>query len=113
MQQLGGSLEKDASKGSTTFTVADAVTAYLRWYAIHREAIEDTTRAIDAHILPSLGHRPLAELSTPEIRSWHETLATTPPRARRGKRLVSFSIRKIGNRLPMRVVPAARRPIGS
>jgi hypothetical protein len=34
MQQLGGSLEKDATKGSTTFTVADAVTAYLRWYAI-------------------------------------------------------------------------------
>lgn len=94
MQQLGGSLEKDASKGSTTFTVADAVTAYLRWYAIHREAIEDTTRAINAHILPSLGHRPLAELSTQEIRSWHETLATSPPRARRGKKAPELQYQK-------------------
>jgi hypothetical protein len=46
------SVEKGTSKASNIYTVSDAVTAYLRWYAIHREAFEDTTRAINAHILP-------------------------------------------------------------
>lgn len=87
-------MAKHSNEESKAYTVADAVTAYLRWYAIHREALKDTTRAINAHILPALGHRPLAELSTQEIRSWHETLAISPPRARRAKKVSELRFQK-------------------
>lgn len=80
-------MAKVATEKSKPYTVADAVMAYLRWYAIHREAFEDTTRAINAHILPAFGDRPLEELTTQEIRNWHEMLATSPPRTRRGKKV--------------------------
>ncbi|MEY2696285.1 MAG: hypothetical protein RL333_423 [Pseudomonadota bacterium] len=78
-------MKAHSSHGAKGYTVADAAEAYLRWYAIHREALMDTQRAINAHILPPLGNRLLTELTTPEIRTWHETLAISPPRARRGR----------------------------
>lgn len=57
------------------FTVAAALRDYLGWYAMHRKALERTKNVVTGHILPSLGERHVADLTTPEIRKWHEGLA--------------------------------------
>ncbi len=66
-------------------TVADAMSEYLGWYATHRKALKRTENIVMVHILPSLGSRIVAELTTPEIRKWHESLAKAKPRLRTGR----------------------------
>ncbi len=65
--------------------VAAAAEHYLKWYALERKALKETTSTINAHILPHFGKRLASELTTKEINSWHRKLATTPPRRRIGK----------------------------
>lgn len=67
------------------FTVADAMRDYLGWYATHRKALQRTENIVTVHILPSLGSRIVAELTTPEIRKWHESLAKAKARLRTGR----------------------------
>lgn len=66
-------------------TVALAAERYLAWYKEHRKSYRTTELAINVHILPEFGTRPLRGLATPEIRAWHESLATQPARARSAK----------------------------
>lgn len=70
-------LEPDGS-----FTVADAMAAYLTWYAIHRKSLVDVRHRINAFILPHLGDSDVADLTPKVIREWHEALAASQPRAR-------------------------------
>ena len=67
------------------FTVAQALEGYLAWYATHRKALYATRRATEAHILPILGGRLVAELTTQELRDWHDALAKAPARVRTGR----------------------------
>ncbi|MBI2778381.1 MAG: site-specific integrase [Gammaproteobacteria bacterium] len=63
-------------------TVAEAVERYLKWYREHRRAYKETETTIKAHILPHFNNRLITEISTHEIRHWHNTLAAQPARVR-------------------------------
>lgn len=63
-------------------TVADVMADYLAWFASHRKALAHTRAVIESHVLPTLGDRPVAELSAAELRRWHESLASLPARIR-------------------------------
>ena len=49
----------------------------------------------EAHILPELGLRPIAELTAADIRNWHRGLATAPARLRSGRDLTKRKFRQI------------------
>lgn len=63
-------------------TVEMASDRYLEWYRQHRKAIKETEHAIRAHILPVLGGRKVADLTSPLLRNWLEKLASSPARIR-------------------------------
>ncbi len=65
-------------------TVKQAAERYMEWFKIHRKAYRNTRIAVDAHIIPTFGNRPISDLKTREIREWHEEIAKTAPR-KRGK----------------------------
>ncbi len=77
-----------ASTGKPT-TFQEAADRYLVWYEIHRRAFRETQTTVNAHILPYWGNKLIIEISTPEIRRWHEKLAATPAR----KRSSQFSLK--------------------
>lgn len=62
------------------YRTADAIRDYLDWYAAHRKALGRTRLSCEAHILPMLGERPVADLTAQEIRKWHEGIANAPAR---------------------------------
>jgi integrase len=65
------------------FTVADAVTDYLKAYERRGgRAIYDTRRAADTHILPMLGTNSVAKLTARRVEDWHQRLAEQPARIR-------------------------------
>lgn len=65
-------------------TVEEAVRDYLSWVSHHRKpsTASEWRYAAEAHILPTLGKRPVAKLKTAELRRWHEALAEQPRRLR-------------------------------
>ncbi len=63
-------------------TVTDASNHYMEWYREHRKAVVDTERTINAHILPTFGNKLAIDLTSLEIKRWHEKLASSPPRRR-------------------------------
>ncbi len=63
-------------------TVSDAAQRYLDWFKDHRKGYQETLLAINAHILPSLGDKLVADLSAKIIRDWLNKLAATPARKR-------------------------------
>jgi integrase len=63
-------------------TVAEAAEHYLDWFRLHKRSYKETRYTIETHILPGLGERLVGELRAPEIRKWHERVASTPPRLR-------------------------------
>ncbi|MFZ4553667.1 MAG: tyrosine-type recombinase/integrase [Burkholderiales bacterium] len=63
-------------------TVAEAVTAYLEWFRTHRRSVKETETTISAHILPMWGNVFLHDITTPDLKRWHQNLATNPPRRR-------------------------------
>lgn len=69
---------------SSNPTVATVMDEYLRTHKARSRAWRETERAANAHILPAFGRRRVDDLTTTEIRHWHEKLATTPP-TNRGK----------------------------
>ncbi len=71
MERADHGLEPDPSK---PFLVSDALDDYLQWFALHRKSLLVTTRAVEKHIRPSLGGIPVDELTTRQVREWHEAL---------------------------------------
>jgi integrase len=67
---------------SKLITVAYAAERYLEWFKEHRKGYKETLLAINAHILPALGHDLVNELTSKQIREWLQELATTPARKR-------------------------------
>ena len=66
-------------------TVKEASERYLAWYRENRKGIAMAESAVRAHILPTLGEKKLAELTTKGIKEWLEKIAATPARLRTGK----------------------------
>jgi hypothetical protein len=63
-------------------TVEEASAAYLKWYEVNRKAYKETKNTIDTHILPFFGKIIVEDITTNQIKHWHQKLATTPPRKR-------------------------------
>ena len=53
-----------------------------RWYEVNRKAYKETKNTIDIHILPFFGKIIVEDITTNQIKHWHQKLATTPPRKR-------------------------------
>ena len=86
------------------FTVANAIDGYLEWYKANKKAYVRTRGICRAHILPKLGNIPVASLTTSQINSWVQTLATIPPRTTKGnpkppyaKKVETGEINRVGN----------------
>lgn len=82
---LADQAKSDAGIVTKPVTVAEAAERYLAWYREHRRAVRTTEKAINAHILPALGARPVHALTTVELRTWLEKLASQPARLRSGR----------------------------
>lgn len=87
-------VEQTQPASGKPMTVAEAASAYLAWFKDHRKSHRETATTIEAHILPALGSRLLSELKTPELRKWHEKLATTPARKRTSKVATDRAVRE-------------------
>ncbi|WNV04197.1 tyrosine-type recombinase/integrase [Candidatus Methylospira mobilis] len=74
---------KQYDKPKDKYTVADAVKDYLsEHYAKEGRAITTTEGTYNAHILPQLGNKVIAELKTQHINKWLTDLAEAPKRNR-------------------------------
>lgn len=62
---------------NAAYTVADAMADYLAWYKAHRKAYEATELTVNAHIIPKLGPRRIAQLTSRELMKWHADLIET------------------------------------
>ncbi len=62
--------------------IEEAADHYMKWFRENRKSIQDTERTIKAHILPTFGRTLVMELTSLEIKRWHEKLASSPPRRR-------------------------------
>lgn len=78
-------VKRKASLTAGPYTVTEAMQDYIEWYAANRKALSRVTSVVNAHILPAFGGREVAELTTREIRKWHEGLVTAPARLRTRK----------------------------
>ena len=70
---------------NSEYTVADAIEDYLKDYSRRGKAYKTTKITCDAHIIPKFGQIKLADLTTKEIRNWHQSIALSPARLRSGK----------------------------
>src|SRR5262245_26919498 len=76
----------DAAPHEGPYTVADALSTYLKAYERRGgKAIYATHHAAETHILPVLGRVPLTRLTAKKLEDWHHGLAEKPARARVGR----------------------------
>ena len=80
----------------TPYTVGDAIPYYMEWFGAHRKSLYQTWHAIKGHILPAFEKKLVSELTTQEIRKWHEGLAFSPARLR-SKKTAFRRIKKIAD----------------
>src|SRR3990167_7485794 len=66
-------------------TMLEASTHYLKWYKEHRKSYLETSTFIEAHILPTFGSKNIADITTKDIREWHQNIAEQPARKRSSK----------------------------
>lgn len=69
----------------TITTVAIAAKHYMEWFKENRKSVQETQASINAHILPFFGEKLITDLTTKEIKDWHQKLASTPARKRSSK----------------------------
>ncbi|MBN9287007.1 MAG: hypothetical protein BGO43_11525 [Gammaproteobacteria bacterium 39-13] len=74
-------------------TVEYASIHYMNWFKENRKSVRETQNTIDAHILPYFGQKLISELTTKEIKSWHQKLAASAAR----KRSSRFSAQQYSN----------------
>jgi integrase len=76
-------LARAGGKVTAPITVREAIREYVTDYTARGgKALAATKAGIDAHILPKLGDRKVAELTPAVLRAWHRGLATAPARLR-------------------------------
>lgn len=82
---------KTHDKPAARYTVVDAVADYLKeHYAKEGRSRDRTMAMLEAHILPALGKRIVAELTTKELNEWLMALAAAKKRVR-GGHLIAFN----------------------
>lgn len=64
------------------YTVADVMADYATWFKAHRKSLSALESAVNAHILPALGHIEVSKLTPRMIREFHEEMASAPARLR-------------------------------
>jgi len=74
-----------AAVARARYSVVDALRDYLTWAEVHSKSAAKTRTVANVHILPKLGERLVAELTTPELRTWHHGLTTAAARRRKAK----------------------------
>lgn len=82
-------LPKAQAQGSASYTVAEAIADYLRWFAEHRRSLDSTRLRCEVDILPALGSLPVRSLTVDGIESWLQEMARTSsadPEAKRKRR---------------------------
>lgn len=67
------------------YTVADCIADYLDWVKSHRKSHDHIKTYADAFIIPKLGKVDCAKLTARMVRTWHQEIASEPPRLRSGK----------------------------
>lgn len=67
------------------YTVTNACGDYLDWMRAHRKSAHKVGLTIERHILPAMGKKQVARLTTAEIRKWHGALAASPKLGRGGR----------------------------
>ena len=70
------------SRQPSPVTVSEAATQYLDWYKENRKAFAETEKTVRAHILPAFGETLIGDLTTRDIKAWHQKLATVARRRR-------------------------------
>ncbi len=81
---------KGHDKPTSKYTVADAVTDYLEGhYAKEGRSKDRTEHLYQAHILPALGKKVVADLTTDDLNAWLKKLAAGKKRVR-GGHLIDF-----------------------
>ena len=75
----------EPAEPEAAYTVGDALSDYLDWLDLHRArtTAHESRIMSAAHIGPTLGAIPLADLTTPKVRDWLAALARAPARRRR------------------------------
>lgn len=81
-RELEKEYKTDAGLITAPLTVSKAAEDYLNWYKLNRKSYKNTSITINTHILPVFGDRLISELTTLEIKRWHESLAIKPRRTR-------------------------------
>lgn len=88
-------IEKHAGRTAKPITVAEALEAYVADYLTRGGKAEKDLRAtINAHIVPALGDKLVADLTVPGIKAWHHALAMAPARLRTGAKAQKANSRK-------------------
>jgi integrase len=88
--------EEVLSEGAPTqkdVTVQQAADRYLEWFREHRKGVKMAESAVRAHISPTLGNRRLADLTTVDLRTWLDKLATKAARLRSSKLSKKLNLR--------------------
>lgn len=76
-------------------TVQQATDRYLAWFREHRKGVKMAESAVRAHIIPTLGERRLADLTTADLRTWVDRLATKAARLRSSKLSKKLNLRPV------------------
>ncbi len=69
----------------TKVTVQYATQHYIDWFKDNRKSLDGTLATINAHILPRFADTLIYEITTKELKAWHQKLASTPARKRSSK----------------------------
>jgi integrase len=72
----------DAKKAAKSYTVSDAVHAYLAYLTREKKSAPHVRSRMQAHVLPELGHVEVNDLTADMLRKWLGNLATMGARVR-------------------------------
>ncbi|HIF50424.1 MAG TPA: site-specific integrase [Thiotrichaceae bacterium] len=79
------------------FKVKDAIKEYMDWFEVHRKSVNNTQSVFDFHIIPKFGDIEVSEITTRQIRKWHESLAKQPAKIRTGKTSEKTNYKKVND----------------
>ena len=72
----------NGAEDPSSYTVCKATADYLEWFRGEKKSIRDTEYAVNAFILPEFGDLEVGKLTSQDIRNWHHSVASKPPRLR-------------------------------
>jgi integrase len=78
-----GGTEMTESQRTRRYTVANAVTDYVRWLETHRKTAHDAKLKLQAYAVPFFGERIVADLKPEDFEQWLSWASTHTPKGRR------------------------------